>query len=119
MSQVIKTFTGVFMVLFLMASATGVLGAFYQIMHAQNTHSHMIDEIENSDYARGVLETCFTIANEEEYRLQISLYSDTEQTQICTDADALPEQTGMINMAEVSLYYDVEIPFFDVAMEQQ
>lgn len=119
MSQVIKTFMGVFLVLFLVAASTGVLGAFYQIIHAQNTHAHMIDEIENSDYAMGVLENCFLIAEEEDYRLQISLYSDTQNTRVCLSADSLPTQIDAVNMAEVILFYDVEIPFFDVKIEQQ
>ena len=119
MSQVIKTFMGVFLVLFLVAASTGVLGAFYQIIHAQNTHAHMIDEIENSDYAMGVLENCFLIAEEEDYRLQISLYSDTQNTRVCLNSDSLPTQIDAVNMAEVILFYDVEIPFFDVKIEQQ
>ena len=65
MSQVIKAFMGVFMVLFLLVASTGVLGAFYQILHAQNTHAHMIDELENSDFARSIMEACFEIAEQE------------------------------------------------------
>ena len=45
MSQVMKAFMGVFMVLFLMATSTGVIGAYYQVLHAQNTHAVMIDEL--------------------------------------------------------------------------
>ena len=119
MSQVIKAFMGVFMVLFLVAASTGLLGAFYQILHAQNTHAHMIDELENSDYAKSVLEACFEVAEEEKYRLQVSLYSDGQGSIICTNDDTLPEEMDRVTMAEVVLYYDVEVPFFDVVMEQQ
>ena len=59
MSQVIKTFLGVFLILFLTVTAAGVLGAFYQMLHAQNLHAKMIDELENSDYAPLVMEACF------------------------------------------------------------
>lgn len=119
MSQVIKAFMGVFMVLFLLAASTGVLGAFYQILHAQNTHAHMIDELENSDFARSIMEACFEIAEQEEYRLQLSLYSDVEEDVICTEASSLPLRTENFTMAEVILFYDVEIPFFSLVMEQQ
>lgn len=119
MSQVMKAFMGVFMVLFLMATSTGVIDAFYQMLHAQNTHAVMIDELENSDYARNVMEACFEIAEREDYRLQLSLYSDTEEGKICTDSTDIPETTANITMVEVVLFYDIEIVFFDIVTEQQ
>lgn len=119
MSQVMKAFMGVFMVLFLMATSTGVIGAFYQVLHAQNTHAVMIDELENSDHARSVMEACFEIAEQEEYRLQLNLYSDTEAGQICASSADIPENTANVTMVEVVLFYDIEIPFFEIATEQQ
>lgn len=119
MSQVMKAFMGVFMVLFLMATSTGVIGAYYQVLHAQNTHAVMIDELENSDYARSVMEACFEIAEQEEYRLQLSLYSDTAEGKICTRSTDIPETTANITMVEVVLFYDIEIAFFEIITEQQ
>ncbi len=119
MSQVMKAFMGVFMVLFLMITSTGVIGAFYQILHAQNTHAMMIDELENSDYAKPVMEACFEIAEAENYRLQLSLYSDSEGIKTCTSADELSEYIDGITMVEVVLFYDIEIAFFEIAKEQQ
>ena len=119
MSQVMKAFMGVFMVLFLMAASIGVLGAFCQVLHAQNTHAVMIDELENSDYARTVMEACFETVEQEEYRLQLSLYSDTEEEQICTSSAELPKTTANVTMVKVVLFYDIEIAFFDVVTEQQ
>lgn len=119
MSQVIKAFMGVFMVLFLMTTSTGVLGAFYQILHAQNTHSVMIDELENSNYAKNVMMTCFDVAKEESYLLQLTLYSDSEPTRICTMSSELPDTTEQISMVEVVLFYDLEIGFFNIAEEMQ
>lgn len=119
MSQVMKAFMGVFMVLFLMITSAGVLGAFYQILHAQNTHAMMIHELENSDYAKVVMEACFETAEVEEYRLQLSLYSDSEGIKTCTHVAELPENTEGIHMVEVVLFYDIEIAFFEIAKEQQ
>ena len=119
MSQVMKAFMGVFMVLFLMVTSTGVLGAFYQILHAQNTHAVMLDELENSDFARPVIEACFENAEQEAYRLQMSLYSSTEDIRICTSREDLPTDTSDITMVEVILFYDIEIAFFEIAKEQQ
>lgn len=119
MSQVMKAFTGVFMVLFLMITSTGVLGAFYQILHAQNTHAVMIDELENSDYTKSVMEACFETAEREGFHLQLSLYSDAEEIKKCTSKEELPQNTDSVSMAEVVLNYSVEIAFFDVNVEQQ
>lgn len=119
MSQVMKTFTGVFMVLFLVVTSTGVLGAFCQILHAQNTHAVMIDELENSDYTKSVMEACFETAEQEGLHLQLNLYSDTEEIEKCLSKAELPESTEMVSMVEVLLNYSIEIPFLDVNVEQQ
>jgi hypothetical protein len=119
MSQVMKAFMGVFMVLFLMTTSTGVLGAFYQILYAQNSHAVMVDELENSDFAKSVMEACFETAEREEYRLQMSLYSSSKDTCICTSKEELPAETEDITMVEVLLFYDIEIAFFEIAKEQQ
>lgn len=119
MSQVMKAFTGVFMVLFLMITSTGVLGAFYQILHAQNIHAVMIDELENSNYAKPVMEACFQTAEVEGYHLQLSLYSEMDEIKTCTDASDLPEDTKQVSMAEVILEYSVEVAFFGIVNEQQ
>ena len=119
MSQIMKAFMGVYMVLLLMTTSAGVLGAFYQILHAQNTHAIMLDELENSDFAKVIMEACFDTAERESYRLQMNIYSSTNEMQICTDAEELPESTEDVTMVEVVLFYDIEIAFFDIAREQQ
>ena len=119
MSQVMKAFMGVFMVLFLVTTSTGILGAFYQILHAQNTHAEMVDELENSDYAKPVMEACFETAEVENYRLQLSLYSESGGILTCTSIAELPGNTEDITMIEVVLFYDIEIAFFEIAHEQQ
>ena len=49
MSQIIKAFTGIFMVLFLMATSMGILGAFVQTLQVQNLHGQVIDELEHKN----------------------------------------------------------------------
>ena len=119
MSQIMKAFMGVFMVMFLMITSTGVLGAFYQILHAQNTHAVMIDELENSDYARSIMIACFEIAKAEDFDLQLSLYSGQEEIKTCTSIADLPEDTTDVSMVEVVLQYSIELAFFEVDKEQQ
>lgn len=119
MSQIMKAFMGVFMVLLLMTTSAGVLGAFYQILHAQNTHAVMLDELENSDFAKQIMEACFETAEEESYRLQLSLYSTSKEITTCTSVVELPDNTEDVMMVEVVLFYDIEIAFFEIAKEQQ
>ena len=59
MSQIMKTFMGIFLLLFLMASSAGMLGAFLQVLKAQDMHAMIVDELENSDYCLSVLEESF------------------------------------------------------------
>lgn len=119
MSQVMKAFMGVFMVMFMMITSMGVLGAFYQILHAQNLHAAMIDELENSDYARSIMVACFETAEAEDYNLQLSLYSDVGEIKTCTSIMDLPEDTVDVSMVEVVLQYPIELAFFEVAEKQQ
>ena len=119
MSQVMKAFMGVFMVLLLMTTSAGVLGAFYQILHAQNTHAIMLDELENSDFAKGIIEACFETAEMEEYRLQMNLYSTSSNIKTCMCVEDIPQNTEDVRMVEVILFYDIELAFFDIAKEQQ
>ena len=119
MSQVMKAFMGVFMVLLLITTSAGVLGSFYQILHAQNTHAVMLDELENSNFAKAIMVACFETAEAEEYRLQMNLYSSSREIQSCTSVTDIPEDTREITMVEVILFYDIEIAFFEIAEEQQ
>ena len=119
MSQVMKAFMGVFMVLLLVTTSAGVLGAFYQILHAQNTHAVMLDELENSDFAKVIMEACFETSELEEYRLQMNLFSESEEIQTCMSIEELPNNTEDVTMVEVILFYDIELAFFEIATEQQ
>lgn len=119
MSQVIKVFTGVFMVMFLITTSAGVLGAFAQMIRAQNTHAAMIDELENSNYAKAVIEACFDTAQEENYHLQLTFYSADTVIATCVSKDELPEQLEEIHLVEVILQYPVELAFFKLNVEQE
>ena len=111
MSQIIKAFTGIYMVLLLMAVGTGILGAFLQTMQAQNLHGRVIDELENSDYASPVIEEAFRSAEQQNVELQLHLYLEDGSVVLCKKAETLPEDTIVIEMAEVILSYSVRLPF--------
>ena len=119
MSQIIKAFTGIYLLLLLMVSATGVLGAFLQTLHAQNLHSMMIDELENSDYARSILEAAYEEAEKHQYDLCLILYRENEAAIVCEEVAELPEDVRDVFMAEVCLQYEISLTFFDISAQQK
>ena len=119
MSQIIKSFTGIVMVMFLMMTGSGVLSAFLQTMHAQNLHASMIDELENSHYAKSVIEECFAVLEHTSYELEICLYSETQATTACRSIADIPANMDNISLAEVVLRYPVQIVFWDLDMKQE
>lgn len=119
MSQIMKAFMGIFLTMLLVVTATGMLGAFLQVAHAQDMHAAMIDEIENSNYARPVLSECFSAANKSAYSLQINLYMRNGGMITCDKVYHLPDSTEDVVMAEVVLSYPFQIAFFDIDIWQE
>ena len=110
MSQIIKAFTGIYILLFLMSTGTGLLGAFLQTLQVQNLHGRVIDEMENSDYATPVLEEVFALAEENGAQLKLCLYMEDGEIRYCDSADLVPESPVKVRMAEVQISYPIELP---------
>ena len=110
MSQIIKAFTGVYMVLLLMLIGTGILGASLQVLRAQNLHGRIVDELENSDYARPVLLEAFAMARNQGMDLQVTLYLEDGASWPCEKAEDVPEHIGDVDVAEVLLRYEILLP---------
>lgn len=119
MSQIMKVFIGIFMVLFMTASSMGVLGAFLQVTKAQNYHAMIIDEMENSDYCASVCEECFRIADASNYRLTITFYQENGGYVSCTTGDDIPQTPAEFTMAKVVLSFDIQIPFMGIKSSQE
>ena len=119
MSQIIKAFTGIVMVMFLMLTAGGILGAFLQMTNAQDLHSSMIDEVENSHYAVSVLQECFEIVEQTPYEVEIHLYSETQTPSICKSLSDIPTNVDEISLVKIILRYPIQIVFFDLNMKQE
>lgn len=119
MSQIVKAFTGLIMMMFLMLTAIGVLGLFTDTISAHNLHSAMIDELENSHYAKAVLEDCFSSAETNAYQLEIILYSTESGRIVCKSKSQIPQSTEGVYMAEVVLAYGLESPFFYLNQQQE
>uniref|UniRef100_UPI0040574147 hypothetical protein n=1 Tax=Agathobacter sp. TaxID=2021311 RepID=UPI0040574147 len=114
MSQIMKAFMGIFLILFLMASSASVLGAFLQVLKAQDMHAMVVDELENSDYSQPVLQESFTIAEKSGYDLDITLYQENHETYLCSEKGQIPQNTKDAEMAKVTLTFFFQIPFFAI-----
>lgn len=114
MSQIMKTFMGIFLLLFLMASSAGMLGAFLQVLNAQDMHAMIVDELENGNYCVPVLKESFEKTQKYGYDLEIILYRENHETYVCTQKEELPQNSKDMEMAKVTLGFAFEIPFFGI-----
>lgn len=118
MSQIMKAFTGVFMVLFMTAVSMGLLGAFLQVSRARSFHAMVIDELENSDYHKGVLESCLVAAGKHNYDMTITLYEAEGGYVVCKSIADIPIEKGSIDLARVDMKFVITIPFLGMENTQ-
>lgn len=119
MSQIMKAFTGVFFILLMMMSSVGLLSGFLQVVQAQNYHRVIIDELENSDYAKSVLQESFLVAEEAGFELAVTLYYENEGVVKCANLTDIPENCTGVYMAEVELGFPFQIAFLEVDTRQR
>lgn len=119
MSQIMKAFMGIFIVLFMTTSSMGMLGAFLQVSQAREFHAMVIDELENSNYCKAVLEECFKTAEESGYVLEVTLYKNQGGYISCTEKADIPSQLEEIDMAKIDMQFVITIPFLGVENEQE
>ena len=117
MSQIIKVFTGIYILLFLMSAGMGLLGAFLQTLQAQNLHGMVIDELENSDYAPSVLEGAFDVVEGKGAQLMVRLYLEDGTMLDCSKTNGVPESPIKVRMAQVQIAYPITIPLVGVSRE--
>ena len=52
MSQIMKAFFGIFLIMFMTVTSSGILSGFMTVVEAQNLHAQIINELEDSDFNR-------------------------------------------------------------------
>lgn len=119
MSQIMKAFTGVFILLFLTIASMGILACFLQVLHAENLHTSIVDELENSNYARPVLEESFLACEEANYELEVILYLQGEESVVCKTKTDIPSNLQDVQMAKINLSYPISLSFFQLKEEKQ
>lgn len=114
MSQIMKGFLGIFMILFLVSSAVGILSAFLTVMDAQDLHESVINEIEDSNYSWNVLAENFEKVENSGYQLEVVLYYADGGQAVCSSGTELPSDSRAVTLARVDLRFPFQVGFFGV-----
>ena len=119
MSQIVKAFLGVFLTLFLMASAMGILSAYLEVMNAQDMQACFVDEMENSDYNPGVIRECMTECEKAGYQLTVTLFCQDAVVNTIHNSGEVPASAGGADMAKVELLIPYRVAFFGINKEHK
>lgn len=117
MSQVIKSFTGVFFLLLVVLLGTGILSAQMDASNAISYKADLVVELENSNYSAQVMNGCIAQAIENGYGICIKTY--TEGGSVCVYTTPSAGDTTDVVMAEVVLTYPYRIGFLNSVTEHQ
>lgn len=112
MSQVMKTFLCVFLVILMSVTAAQIMTGYLQVLNAQNMHSMIINELEDSHYAPLVMRECFRKAKKNQYELEIMLYKEKGGIYQLTKEAEVPNKLDYISSGEVNLSFWYGTPFF-------
>ena len=116
MSQIMKSFLGVFLIMFMVVTSSGVLSGFLTVVEAQNLHAQIINELEDSDFYRDVARACFDSATEHDNILEITFYMADNTTKIASNAAQIPDSDQIVK-ARVELKFDYRVAFFGIEQE--
>lgn len=115
-SQIMKTFLGVFLIMFMVVTSSGVLSGFMTVVEAQNLHAQIINELEDSDYDSSVAQTCFENASKAGDTLELKLYMTDNSIRTVTDASQITS-SDEIEKARVELKFTYAVAFFGIKQE--
>lgn len=114
MSQIIKAFMGVFLILFMAATAMGILSAYMEVMNAQDMQARMVDEIENSDFNAGVIRDCFVRCSDAGYELAVTLFLENSAVLTAHSEREVLGEYGNVDMAKVELRFPFRVTFLGI-----
>lgn len=114
MSQIMKAFTGVFLILFMAVTAMGILSAYMEVMNAQDMQARIVDEIENSDFNSSVIKNCFNQSEEAGYQLAVTLYCEETAVITAHSAGEIPIVTEGVEMAKVEMSFPFRVVFLGI-----
>lgn len=117
MSDVLKAFLGLFMILFLVFSSVSIIDASFQANQARDYISAAVSEFENSGHSMNVMNECGSAAVGNGYEMEVRLYFEDGKNQLLVykeEADRYEKNTSEAVMSEVILRYPYTLGFFGV-----
>lgn len=84
MKQLFETFLGMFFLFLLIVCSMTCISAGVDARNADKYKTEYIAQMENSDYAQGVIEKVFEDAAEQDYELKMVFYKDVNGTMSTT-----------------------------------
>lgn len=107
MSTVIKTYLSIILILVAVFTFAGIISVVIDVQNARDYHAAVISEIENSNHAEVVINSCVSEASSNGYELIVSNYANSS-------ADA----TGS-EISKVVLKYEYSIDFLGITSEHE
>ena len=119
MSQVMKVYTGLFLMLLIALVSGGILGAYMNVANAQDLHARIITELECADYHSAVVEQCYAMAEQEGCFLEVDCILENGNHVDLRDMGQSGENcVGVyVDAALVRLHFPFRIPFLGIEQE--
>lgn len=119
MSQIIKAFTGIFMMLFIMVTTVGVMRIYFETVQAQNFHASLLYELESSNHALSVLKNGMQVGKLLNYEIEYSFIKEGGGVVVCAKYQEIPRNVDDVEDVEVVLRYPVQLGFLGIDTKQE
>lgn len=119
MSQIMKAYLGIILILCITFSSLSIFQAFLMVIDAQDMQQNIVNELENSDFYRPVMEESFEMAARRDYNLVLTLYQSDYTSIECRAIEDVPMSTDEVLYAGVALEFPITIPFWNVSQQKK
>ena len=117
MSQVIKVWMSLFLILVFIVTGIGCISAGIEVEHARSFKTDVVANLENSNYNADVINSCISTASDNDYVLTIVAYG--KDGSVKTYRNGTPaESTKGVYAASVTLKYRYKIGFLNINTEK-
>jgi len=100
MDTIVKSFSGIFFLIFILAAGTGVITSSMNAGKAERFASDCAVRISNSNYEETVMNECTTAARQKGYRLEIELQGSGKRPEYGKLKLYYPYRIAMISLDE-------------------
>lgn len=109
MGQVVKSFLGIFFAFLVVTTGITVITMQMQVSEARSFKDSVVASIENSDFNAEVLNSCFTEAGEQGYRMAVTVYGKDGGSLEFDSAAVTEAHVEEAGKARVFLTYEVNV----------